>query len=653
MVACCSNAPLGMAELAAVLWGRHLKHHPGNPHWVDRDRLVLSNRQAPTLRQVLLRQALLQQRCDDLPVLPLPQVQQLGSMRPGHLGLDPMAGVETTSGPPGQGLPHAVGMALAERRLAAAFNRDGFPLVDHRTWVLLGDGCLMAGISQEAISLAGALQLGKLVALYVDSGIPTDAALDGWSGDDIPARFQACGWQVIGPVNAQDPAALDTAVGRATDGCDKPTLIVCRTTLAKGGEGGEDGTAHHECQGRIDQQGTADLRAAWDGQHAAALRQRAWDALFAAYAEAHPALAVEFLRRQRGSLPAGWAQQADLALLALAEAACQPVAPRRAFQLALDATAPLLPELLDASDSLRGSKLSGVGAGRSVPPAPAGHGVHADVRAFGMAAVVYGMARHGGLLPCGLGCLSASDGSRSAIRLAALVQQRLVHVFTQPCPALGEGWPGDPPDDLPDDLPVDQLAALRLIPGLDVWRPADLLETAVAWVQALQRHNGPSALVLSCQALPAVAWPAQRAAVARGGYVLADAPIGQPAQAVILATGAEVGLALDARARLLQEEGISTRVVSMPCTQRFDAQPEDWRDAVLPPALPTVVVEAGHPDGWYRYTGRSGAVVGIVQRAASATRSAQQQHLACTADAVMAAVRSRVAAAAAPAATRH
>jgi len=507
----------------------------------------------------------------------------------------------------------------------------------------------MEGISQEAISLAGTLRLGKLVALYDDNGISIDGEVAGWFADDTPARFRACGWNVIGPIDGHDLAALDAALAEAGAGGDRPTLIVCRTTIGKGAVG-QEGTAdvHGAPLGaagvaalRTHLGWTAppfevpdDLRAAWDARAAGAAREAAWNALFAGYAAAHPALAAEFTRRQRGALPTAWAEQADLAVMALAEAATKPVATRRASQLALDALAPLLPELLGGSADLTGSNLTNFTGCRTVTPAQAGNYLSWGVREFGMAAALNGVALHGGLLPYGGTFLTFSDYSRNAIRMAALMHQRVVHVFTHDSIGLGE--------DGPTHQPVEHVAALRLIPGLDLWRPADALETAVAWVQALGRTDGPSALVLSRQALPIVARPVQRADVARGGYVLADAPAGQPAQAVIIATGSEVGLALEARSRLLAEEGIATRVVSMPCTQRFDAQGADWRDAVLPPQLPTVAVEAGHPDGWRRYTGRSGAVVGLARFGESAPGPALMKHFGFTADAVMAAVRSRV-----------
>jgi transketolase len=646
------GAPLGMAEMATALWSRHLKHHPGNPQWADRDRFVLSNGHAS-----MLLYALLHLTGYDLAVDELKRFRQIGSKTPGHPEVGVTPGVETTTGPLGQGLANAVGMALAERLLADEFNRDGHGIVDHRTWVFVGDGCLMEGISQEAISLAGTLGLGKLVALYDDNGISIDGEVAGWFADDTPARFRACGWQVIGPVDGHDIAALDAAMTEAAaPDRSQPTLIVCRTTIGKGAIGHE-GTAdvhgaplgaagvaalrQHLGWTAAPFEVPADLRAAWDAREAGAARQRDWEMRFSAYQAAYPTLAAEFKRRMSGKLPAGWADNAEAAVLALAEAATKPVATRRASQLALDALAPLLPELFGGSADLTGSNLTNFAGCRTAGPGRAGNYLSYGVREFGMAAVMNGITLHGGLLPFGGTFLTFSDYSRNAIRMAALMQQRVVHVFTHDSIGLGE--------DGPTHQPVEHVASLRLIPGLDVWRPADALETAVAWVQSLQRDGadkGPSALILSRQALPIVATPGQRDAIARGGYVLRDAPDGHAAQAVIVATGSEVGLALQAQTRLLAEQGIATRVVSMPCTQRFDAQDEAWRRAVLPPALPVVAVEAGHPDGWRRYTGRSGAVIGIARFGESAPGGELMQHFGFTADAVMAAVRTRVPAAA-------
>jgi len=646
------GAPLGMAEMATALWSRHLRHSPSDPQWADRDRFVLSNGHAS-----MLLYALLHLTGYDLPIDELKRFRQLGSKTPGHPEVGHTPGVETTTGPLGQGLANAVGMALAEQLLAAEFNRDGHTIVDHRTWVFLGDGCLMEGISQEAISLAGTLGLGKLIALYDDNGISIDGEVAEWFADDTPARFRACGWNVIGPLDGHDLAALDAAMAQAGASAGqpgaRPTLIVCRTTIGKGAIGHE-GTA--EVHGApLGAAGVAalrqqlgwtaapfevpdDLRQAWDAREVGAARQRTWDTAFARYQAAHPALAAEFKRRMAGALPADWAARSEAAITMLAEAATQPVATRRASQLALDALVPLLPEVVGGSADLTGSNLTDFTGHRRIGPHRAGNYLSYGVREFGMAAVMNGLSLHGGLLPFGGTFLTFSDYSRNAIRMAALMRQRVVHVFTHDSIGLGE--------DGPTHQPVEHIASLRLIPGLDVWRPADALETAVAWQAALQRvgaDSGPSALILSRQALPVAATLAQRADIARGGYVLKDAPHDRRALAVIIATGSEVGLALAAQARLLAEEGIATRVVSMPCTSVFDAQGEGWRDNVLPPPLPVVAVEAGHPDGWRRYTGRAGAVIGLQRFGESAPGGALMKHFGFTADAVMAAVRQRVA----------
>jgi len=645
------GAPLGMAEMATALWAHHLRHNPVDPQWPDRDRFVLSNGHASMLLYGLLHLTGYGLSSDDLK-----QFRQLHSRTPGHpeVGLTP--GVETTTGPLGQGLANAVGMALSERLLGAEFNRDGHTIVDHRTYVFVGDGCLMEGISQEAISLAGTLGLGKLVALYDDNGISIDGDVRGWFADDTPARFRACGWNVIGPLAGNDLLAVDAAIGQAiaqsTQAGARPTLIDCRTTIGKGAIGHEGKAEVHGAPlgaagiAALRQQlgWTApafevpdDLRAAWDGRELGQARQLAWNASFAAYAAAFPDLAAEFSRRMAGELPAQWAQRSDSAVLALAAAAAKPVATRRASQLALDALAPLLPEIVGGSADLTGSNLTDFAGHQTVRPGQGGGNyLSYGVREFGMAALMNGIALHGGLIPFGGTFLTFSDYSRNAIRMAALMRQRVVHVFTHDSVGIGE--------DGPTHQPIEHVASLRLIPGLDVWRPADLLETAVAWQQSLSRRDGPSALILSRQALPQAASAAQRADVAKGGYVLKDAPADRRPQAVIIATGSEVALALDAQQRLLDEHGLAVRVVSMPCTQRFDAQGDGWLDLVLPPGLPVVAVEAGHPDGWRRYTGRSGAVIGISRFGESAPGALLMKHFGFTAEAVMAAVRKRVAA---------
>jgi len=645
------GAPLGMAEMATVLWSRHLRHDPADPTWPDRDRFVLSNGHAS-----MLLYALLHLTGYDLAADELRRFRQLGSRTPGHPEVGVTPGVETTTGPLGQGLANAVGMALAESLLAAEFNCEGHAIVDHRTFVCVGDGCLMEGISQEAISLAGTLGLGKLIALYDDNGISIDGDVTAWFKDDTPARFRACGWRVIGPVDGHDLRALDAALAEAVQASRQPgaqpTLIDCRTTIGKGATGhegtadvhgaplGADGIAALRRTLQWDHapfEVPDDVRAAWDAGAAGATRRSAWQARFAAYASAHPQAAAEFERRIKRALPANWFARTDEALATLAARLVRegkPLATRRASQLALDALAPLLPELLGGSADLTGSNLTDFQGHRRIAPQRAGNYLSWGVREFGMAAAMNGVALHGGFIPYGGTFLTFSDYSRNAIRMAALMHQRVIHVFTHDSIGLGE--------DGPTHQPVEQLAALRLIPNLDVWRPADALETAVAWVQALQRREGPSALVLSRQALPIVTRPSQRADITRGGYVLRDAP--QP-RAVLLATGSEVSLALDAQRQLAEAHGIAVRVVSMPNMRVFDSQCQGWRDDVLPPARPVVAIEAGHPDGLRRHAGRDGVVIGIASFGESAPAPQLMAHFGFTADAVVQAVRGRLGAA--------
>ena len=634
------GAPMGMAEIAVALWHRHLRHNPANPLWPDRDRFVLSNGHAS-----MLLYALLHLTGYALPMAQLKAFRQLHSMTPGHpeVGLTP--GVETTTGPLGQGFANAVGMALAERRLAADFNRDGHTVVDHFTWVLLGDGCMMEGVVQEAASLAGTLRLSRLTALYDDNGISIDGRVQGWFADDTPARFEALGWHVIRAVDGHDVDALDAAIAAAkvqavrADG--RPTLICCKTVI---GQGSPNKAGTHEVHGaalgaaevaatRAALGWTAapfelpdELAAAWNAREAGTAREHAWRRRFEAYRSAHPALAAEHERRSAGHLPADWPAQAARALAAAA-ARPEALATRRSSQLALDALAPGLPELFGGSADLTGSNLTDfagcVLAGRDRP----GNHLSYGVREFGMAALMNGMALHGGLLPYGGTFLTFSDYSRNAIRMAALMKQRVVHVFTHDSIGLGE--------DGPTHQSVEQLPSLRLMPNLDVWRPADGLETTVAWAHALERRDGPSALCLSRQGLPRQVDDPQRAAeVRRGGYVLADAP---GARAVVIGTGSETHLALQARS-LLAARGIAVSVVSMPSTSVFDRQDAAWRNAVLPPDLPAVAVEAAHPDFWRKYVGLRGAVVGIAGYGESAPAPALYAHFGITAAAVADAV---------------
>ncbi len=640
------GAPMGMAEIALVLWQRHLRHNPAHPQWADRDRFVLSNGHGS-----MLLYALLHLSGYDLPMSELQAFRQLHSKTPGHPEVGVTPGVETTTGPLGQGIANAVGMALAEKLLAAEFNRDGHRIVDHFSWAFLGDGCMMEGISHEACSLAGTLRLSKLVAFYDDNGISIDGHVEGWFSDDTPARFEAYGWHVVRGVDGHDVEAVDAAIRAAkaqalrADG--KPTLICCKTVIGKGSPN-KAGThdVHGAALGAAEVAATRaalgwtaapfelpdDVAQAWNAREQGIALEREWQQRFDAYRSAFPAQAAEFERRMRGDLPAAWAQQLPGVLAAIA-AKADPVATRKASQNALDALAPLLPEFFGGSADLTGSNLTNfkgcVRAGRD----QAGNHMSWGVREFGMAAVMNGMALHGGLIPYGGTFLTFSDYSRNAIRMAALMKLRVIHVFTHDSIGLGE--------DGPTHQSVEQVPGLRLIPNLDVWRPGDGLETAVAWAAAVERRDGPTALALSRQNLPRLVSDAARAAeIRRGGYVLQDAP---GARAVIIGTGSETSLALAAQA-LLAAQGIAVRVVSMPSTNVFDRQDAAWQDAVLPLALPAVAVEAAHPDFWRKYVGRTGAVVGIASFGESAPAGDLYRHFGITAEAVAAAVRRMLAA---------
>ena len=594
------GAPMGMAEMAMALWTRHLRHNPADPTWWDRDRFVLSNGHAS-----MLLYALLHLTGYDLPIEELKRFRQRGSLTPGHPEVGHTPGVETTTGPLGQGLTNAVGMALAEKLLGDEFNRPGHAVVDHRTWVFLGDGCLMEGISQEAISLAGVWKLNKLTALYDDNGISIDGAVTSWFADDTAGRFRACGWNVVGPVDGHDIDALDAALQQARASADRPTLVICRTTIGKGSPA-RAGTAksHGEPLGKDEIAATrealgwsaapfevpGDVAAAWNARATGADAQGAWRAGWEAYRSAFPAEAAELARRMAGELPRDF--ETDLlGWIAEAQLKAETVASRKASQKSIARLAPALPELLGGSADLTGSNLTdwpGCGAVRGGEPG--GRHINYGVREFGMAAIMNGIALHGGFIPFGGTFMTFSDYSRNAIRMAALMNRRVIHVLTHDSIGLGE--------DGPTHQPVEHAASLRLIPNLDVWRPCDEAETLVAWGSAVKESRRPSALLLSRQNLPAqTRTPEQTAAIWRGGYVLSDRP--QP-RAVILATGSEVGLAMAAQA-LLDARGLSVRVVSMPSTSLFDRQDRAWRDAVLPRGLPSVAVEAGVSRLWAAY----------------------------------------------------
>ena len=637
------GAPMGMAEIAVALWGRHLRHHPSNPHWADRDRFVLSNGHGS-----MLIYALLHLTGYDLPMDELKHFRQLHSKTPGHPEVGITPGVETTTGPLGQGITNAVGMALAEKLLGAEFNRPGHAVVDHRTYVFLGDGCLMEGISHEAVALAGAWKLNKLVALYDDNGISIDGAVQPWYVDNAGQRFKACGWNVIGPVDGHDVNAVDAALA-ASKSATKPTLIICRTTIGKGSPNrGGTAKAHGEALGseeiRLTREAIgwahepfvvpAEVYAQWDAKAAGAQREADWNARFAAYRAAHPELAAEFERRMQGALPASFAQTAVDAVIA-AHTKAETVASRKASQLALEAFTKALPELLGGSADLTGSNLTNTSSTPALRfgkdgASNGGRHINYGVREFGMAAIMNGVTLHGGFIPYGGTFLTFSDYSRNAIRMAALMKQRVIHVFTHDSIGLGE--------DGPTHQSVEHAASLRLIPNLDVWRPADTAETAVAWTMAIGNAERPTALLLSRQNLPYLP-KAGLDEIGKGAYVLAEpAEVGlkKKAQAVIIATGSEVQLALHAQAQLAQS-GIAVRVVSMPSTTVFDRQGTAYKASVLPPKLPRIAVEAGVTDGWWKYG--CAAVVGLDTYGESAPAGVLFKHFGFTADNVAAVVR--------------
>ncbi len=644
------GAPMGMAEMAVALWGRHLRHNPTNPQWADRDRFVLSNGHGSMLIYALLHLSGYALSIDDLKAF-----RQMHSKTPGHPEVGITPGVETTTGPLGQGITNAVGLALAEKMLAKEFNRDGHAIVDHHTYVFLGDGCLMEGISHEACSLAGAWKLNKLIALYDDNGISIDGQVAPWFIDNTAQRFEAYGWNVIGPIDGHDVDAVDAAIAAAKKSSDKPTLVISKTHIGKGSPNrANTAKAHGEPLGAEEIKLTrealgwshepfqipADVYAAWDAKTAGAALEKAWDERFDAYAAAHPELAAEFQRRMAGVLPANFAQIAVDAVVAAHEKA-ETVASRKASQLALEAFTAALPELLGGSADLTGSNLTNT---KSTPAfrieadgsANGGRHINYGVREFGMAAIMNGIALHGGYIPYGGTFLTFSDYSRNAIRMAALMKQRVIHVFTHDSIGLGE--------DGPTHQSIEHVSSLRLIPGLDVWRPADTVETVVAWTMAIGNAQRPSVLALSRQNLPYAPKTAVDE-IAKGAYVLAEpSEVGlkKKAQVVIMASGSEVQLAMNAQA-LLAKDGIAARVVSVPSTNVFDRQDAAYKQSVLPAGLPRVAVEAGVSDFWWKY-GVS-AVVGIDTYGESAPAPVLFKHFGFTAENVVDTVKVAVGAA--------
>jgi len=633
------GAPMGMAEIAEVLWRHHLKHNPANPKWADRDRFVLSNGHGS-----MLIYALLHLTGYDLPIEELKRFRQLHSKTPGHPEYGYAPGVETTTGPLGQGITNAVGMALAEKILAAEFNRPGHEVVDHHTYVFLGDGCLMEGISHEACSLAGTWGLGKLVAFYDDNNISIDGHVEGWFTDDTPKRFEAYGWQVIRDVQGHDPVAIEAALQQAKANTAQPTLICCKTIIGAGAPNKQDShDVHGAPLGAAEIEAArahigwnhppfhipADVYAAWDARTKGASLEAQWNAAFAAYRAAHPELAAEFERRMAGELPADWDAHVAAVLAKVVDKA-ETIATRKASQNSIEAYAPKLPELLGGSADLAGSNLTLWSGAKGVGKTSGGNYVYYGVREFGMAAIANGASLHGGLIPYTATFLMFSEYARNALRMAALMKVRQIFVFTHDSIGLGE--------DGPTHQPVEQTATLRLIPNMDVWRPCDTTESAVAWANAIERRDGPTSMCFSRQNLPFQARSAEQvAAIRKGGYVLSEAEGSKP-QAVILATGSEVALAIAAQ-KTLAEQGVAVRVVSMPSTNVFDRQDAAYRASVLPAGLPRVAVEAGTTDGWYKYVGLEGRVIGIDRFGESAPAGELFKYFGITADAVVQAVK--------------
>ncbi|MBE1237479.1 transketolase [Phaeovibrio sulfidiphilus] len=631
--------PMGMAEIAVALWGvdnGFVRHNPANPRWPNRDRVVVSNGHGSMLLYSVLHLA-----GYDLPAEELSRFRQYGSRTPGHPEVDITPGVETTTGPLGQGFANAVGMALAEKLLAEHFNRPGHPVVDHNTFVLLGDGCIMEGISHEAASLAGLLKLGKLTALYDDNGISIDGEVSGWLGEDVPARFRAYGWHVVENVDGHDVEALSRALEQAQAVTDRPSLICARTVIGQGSPskagtagihgaplGPDEIAAMREALGWS--WGPFEVpdaaRAVFDARKAGAACETAWNARLDAYRKAYPDLAAEFERRMSGALPEDFEALAARTLDAVEAAGT--VATRKASQLALEQFALSLPEMLGGSADLTGSNLTDWKGAARINDGPDGRYLSAGVREFGLAAIFNGVALHGGFIPFAGTFLMFSDYERSAIRMAALMNRRVIHVLTHDSIGLGE--------DGPTHQPVEHAASLRLIPNLSVWRPADGFETAVAWTSALRKETGPSALLLSRQNLPAQPRDAARKTAAfRGGYVLCDAP---RARAVLIASGSEVALVMEAQA-LLATEGIAVRVVSMPNLELFLSQDAAWRADVLPAGLPRLAVEALHPDPWWKVVGLEGDVIGMTTFGESAPAGELFRHFGFTAENVASRVR--------------
>ena len=630
------GAPMGMADIAEVLWRDHLKHSPTNPQWADRDRFVLSNGHGS-----MLIYSLLHLTGYDLSIDDLKNFRQLHSKTPGHPEFGYAPGVETTTGPLGQGIANAVGFALAEKIMAAQFNRDGHSIVDHNTYVFLGDGCMMEGISHEVCSLAGTLGLNKLIAFYDDNGISIDGEVHGWFTDDTPRRFEAYGWQVIRNVDGHDADEIQMAIETARKS-DRPTLICCKTIIGFGSpnkQGKEEshGAALGEAEIALTREALgwkhgpfeipAEIYAEWDAKQKGADAENEWNKRFAAYEAEFPALAAEFKRRMAGELPADFAEKASELIREVATKG-ETIASRKASQNCLNAFGPLLPELLGGSADLAGSNLTlWKGCKPVVAEDASGNYMYYGVREFGMAAIMNGVALHGGLIPYGATFLMFMEYARNAVRMSALMKQRVIYVFTHDSIGLGE--------DGPTHQPVEQLVALRTTPNLDTWRPADTVESAVAWKHAVERKDGPSALIFSRQNLPFhVRDNETEAAIARGGYILKNCA-GEP-ELILIATGSEVSLAVQA-ADKLAEQGRKVRVVSMPCTSVFDAQDAAYKQLVLPVEVGArIAIEAAHADYWYKYVGLDGRIIGMTTYGESAPAGQLFEEFGFTVDNILA-----------------
>ncbi|MDX1403235.1 MAG: transketolase [Woeseiaceae bacterium] len=628
--------PMGMADIAEVLWNDYLKHNPGNPGWWDRDRFVLSNGHGSMLLYSLLHLSGYPLSIDELK-----NFRQFGYPTAGHPEREPGIGIETTTGPLGQGVSNAVGMALTEKMLAAQFNQPGHEIVDHRTWVFLGDGCLMEGISHEACSLAGTLGLGKLICVYDDNDISIDGKVNGWFTDDTAARFAAYGWQVIDAVDGHDSAAVEQAIDQALADTDRPSLICCKTIIGFGAPNKQGTAGTHGAPLGADEVEASrenlewhyppfeipqEIYDAWNAHDRGARYEGEWQERFAAYAEAHPQLAEEYRRRMRGDLPANWQQYADQAIREI-DAAGEDMATRKASLKALNAFAPVLPELAGGSADLTGSNLTRHDGSRTVSRDDSGGNyLYFGVREFGMTAICNGMGLHGGVIPYSGTFLVFSDYARNAVRMASLMGVRQILVYTHDSIGLGE--------DGPTHQPVEHLASLRVMPNMRVWRPCDAVETAVAWRHAIERRDGPTSLVLTRQGVVHQKRSDQQLEdINRGGYVLRDCR--ETPDIILLATGSEVSLAADA-ATQLAADGINARVVSMPCTQLFDQQDAGYREQVLPAAVSRrLAIEAGVTSGWYRYVGPDGRIIGIDSFGESAPAAELFKHFGFTVDNVL------------------